>query len=317
MHVRLSFLMLPYTRLELLHWDRLLSWAGAHWSAGQKPDWAIPPVTVRGKTHGFLMKLDRSDWCQRLTYFTGRYYELSVLRAMNLILRPGDHFVDIGANIGMMTLHGRGLVGAGGSVQSFEPNPPCAAALRDHLQLNGISNVAVHECALSDEPGTLTLSMTSEHSGTATLADVGAQATRTVAVPVKVADSEITIAPRLIKIDVEGFELQVLKGLRRTLAAHAPFLITELIEEHLNKAGSTISEVKAFLTGLGYEGFAIKQRRRRLRQRLVLKPLGAVGAEDASDVLWVHPSRKFDPTPYSSLAISSEPLGLRSFLPDA
>lgn len=317
MHVRLAFLMLPYTRFELPHWDKLLTWAGADWRSGVKPDWAIPPVKIRGKTHGFLMNLDRSDWCQRLTYFTGRYYEFSVLRTMNLILRSGDHFIDIGANIRMITLHGRKLVGPRGSVQSFEPNPPCATAIREHVRINGISNVAVHECALSDEPGTLVLSMTSEHSGTATLAHVGEKATQRVAVQVKVADSEITAAPRLIKIDVEGFELQVLRGLRGTLTRHKPFLITELIEEHLNKAGSTAAQVKTFLAELGYEGFAIQQKRRRRRQRLVLEPLGAVGKDDATDVLWAHPSQKFDATRYCNEAISSEPLSFRSIFPSS
>ncbi|MDB6002208.1 MAG: hypothetical protein JWP52_3907 [Rhizobacter sp.] len=286
---------LPYTRAELPFSHRLIQWAGNHGSGSQ----AAPVTLVRGTLHGYLMKLDRSNWAQRITYYLGRYYELGVQKCLDALLRPGDRFVDIGANIGMITLHARSRVGAAGQVDCFEPNPDCVAAIREHLEINQLTNVVIHPCALAETPGSLVLSLTSEHSGTATLADVGDAAVRSIRVDVRVGDEVIAGAPRAIKIDVEGFELHVLKGLQRTLSTHKPFVIIELIESQLARAGTSVAEVSGFLFGLGYEAYGISSARRLLRKQLTLHPLARGGAfESYSDVLWAHPSQSLDVRPY-------------------
>jgi FkbM family methyltransferase len=298
---RLALLMLPYTRAEFLHWAKLMKWANVGWEAGDRSEWkALPVATVRGKQHKFLMKLDRSDWSQRSTFFLGRYYELGVLRTLDLLLRPGDHFVDIGANIGMITLHARHLVGAAGRVDSFEPNPECAAAVREHVAMNKLLNVFLHQCGLSDSSGTLTLNLADAHTGTATFANVGGPVLRTVDVDVRVGDDMISTAPRLIKIDVEGYEMHVLKGLVKTLERSKPFLITELIDGHLARAGSSVAAVFDRMTQAGYMGYAIGLRRRRLRQRLILQPvLVPADLGNRPDVLWAHRDQEFDATPFA------------------
>ena len=300
MHPKLAFLILPYTRAELPGWGRLLKLVGFGTALGgaqpMSPEWRmLPEVVVRGKRHGFLMQLDRSDWAQCCTYFLGRYYELGVQRTLDLLLQEGDLFVDVGANIGMITLHARHLIGATGRIDCFEPNPQCVNAIRGHVRMNGIENVFVHPCALSDAPGSLDLSLTSEHSGTATLVDVGNDAIRTIKVDVRIGDDAIEGAPRVIKIDVEGFELNVLKGLRRTLSMHKPFVVTELIESHLNKAGTNVAEVSGFLFDLGYVAYGISSARALLRHDLVLQRV-ARGSDFRSftDYLWVHPDNPAD-----------------------
>ena len=233
MYPRLPFLLLPYTRTELPGWARLLRWAGGLGRQSESLWAAAPTRTVRGKQHRLLMRLNLSNWSQRLTYFLGRYYEFGVLRVLDVVLQPGERFVDIGANIGMITLHARSRVGPSGQLDCVEPNPDCVAMLEEHLRLNGIANARVHACALSDSPGALDLNLTSAHTGTATLAPVEG-VVRRIAVAVKVGDELLAAASaapvRLVKIDVEGFELHVLKGLRRTLTNDKPFVMTELIE---------------------------------------------------------------------------------------
>ena len=290
MNPNLSFLLLPYTRRELPGWSRLMRLAGYGAALGgaqrMLPGWsAMPKVIVIGKRHGFKMKLDRSDWAQCSTYFLGRYYELGVQRTLDKLLRKGDIFVDIGANIGMISLHARYLVGATGSVICFEPNPECANVLDEHMAMNGILNVNVRRCALAETSGILTLSLTSEHTGTATLAKVSG-AVRSLSVPVCVGDEElIGIVPRLIKIDVEGFELQVLKGLKKTLIQHKPFIITELVQDHLNRAGSSISEVSEFLIDIGYKPHGIGTARSPVRHDVTLTPT-ITATSEFSDWFW-------------------------------
>lgn len=295
MRPRLAFLLLPYTRAELPGWGRLLTWArvrGGNSSANWRGQYR---VVIRGKRHGYLMKLDLSDWAQRLTYFLGRYYELGVQRVLDVLLRPGDRFADIGANIGMITLHARFVVGAEGRVDCFEPNPECVEVIQEHLRINALENVFVHQYALADAPGALVLNLTSEHSGTATLAEVGSEAVRTMTVDVRVGDDELQEAPRVIKIDVEGFELRVLKGLTRTLLAHKPFLLTELIDGQLARAGSSVTEVTSLLFDMGYAAFGVHSARKFLSHELLLLPVERGGDFIAfSDVLWAHPDQRRD-----------------------
>jgi FkbM family methyltransferase len=274
MSPRLAFLVLPYTRAELPGWGYLLKVAGFGAALGgphTMPESfkALPPAMVRGKLHGFTMKLDRSDWAQACTYFLGRYYELGVQRVLNQLLREGDVFVDVGA-IGMVALHARFLVGATGRVICFEPNPACAASIVEHAAINRLLNIDVRRSALSDVAGTLALNLPSEHTGTATLAEIN-DPVRCIDVLVQVGDDELRgIVPRVIKIDVEGYEMQVLRGLAGTLSEHKPYLVTELIDEYLVRAGSSVSEVAAFLLNLGYKPFGIATRRAPIRHDVAL-----------------------------------------------
>ncbi len=291
MHPRLAFLILPYTRAELPGWSRVMRLFGFGAALGgaapMRPEWkALPTAVVTGKRHGFKMKLDRSDWAQCATYFLGRYYELGVQRTIDQLLREGDTMVDIGGNIGMIALHARSLVGPTGRVICFEPNPECAAAIEEHMEMNGIRNVEVRRCALAASPGTLTLNLTSEHSGTATLAPVSGKVVKSLQVPVRVGDDELEqIAPKVIKIDVEGFELQVLQGLRQTLARHKPVLITELVDEHLARAGTSADEIHEFLSEFGYSPYGIDTQRSPIRHDVVLRPRAAPTPE-FWDWLW-------------------------------
>lgn len=245
----------------------------------------MPKIIITGKRHGFKMKLDRSDWAQCCTYFLGRYYELGVQRVLDRVLRTGDTFVDVGANIGMIALHARAKVGAEGRVICFEPNPDCAQAIDEHMAMNGIVNVNIRRCALGVATGRLTLSLTSEHTGTATLATVPS-AVRSIQVVVCIGDEELAdVVPRVIKIDVEGFELQVLKGLEKTIVRHRPFIITELVEEHLNRAGTSVADVAGFLAQLGYRPEGIATARSPVRHDVMLHPRVTPTGE-FSDWLW-------------------------------
>jgi len=290
MHPRLAFLILPYTRTELPGWSRVMRMFGFGTALGgakpMGPAWKLMPKAIlRGKWHGFKMKLDRSDWAQCSTWFLGRYCELGVQRTLDQLLREGDTMIDIGANIGMIALHARSLVGKTGRVICFEPNPECADAVEEHMKINDIRNVEVRRCALAAQPGTLTLNLTSEHTGTATLAPVSGSL-KAIQVAVRVGDDELErIAPKVIKIDVEGFELQVLQGLHKTLARHKPFLITELVDDHLTRAGTSADEVHEFLQELGYMPYGIDTRRSPIRHDVVLRPRSAPSAE-FSDWLW-------------------------------
>jgi len=242
---------LAFGRFELPGWRRVLNRVAGFDHLEQAPH-----QRVRGKVHGMWMDLELCDWSDRWAYFLGRYYEAHTQRLFQIAMKPGDLFVDIGANIGMTTLCAAACVGEKGRVVSFEPNPKVFARLKKHIDDNGLSGrVDIRNIGLADAPGELELHVP-RHTGQASFAPVaegdGMVSTK---VPVRVGDAELAdlpTAPMFIKIDVEGFEMHVLKGLGKTLETRRPAVVLECVESLFNRAGTSTAEIFAFMAGFGY-----------------------------------------------------------------
>jgi FkbM family methyltransferase len=287
---------MPYARLELPGWGKVLRAAGVYRDDGWD---GAPTRVVRGKLHGYKMRLSLESWSERQTYFLGRYYDLHTQALAMICVRSGDTFIDVGGNIGMMTLLGSRLVGATGQVHPFEPNPLEGDRIRRTIEENGIGNVTLYRVGLADAPAELTLTVIAEHSGMGTFAEVGGDEARHVSAryPAKVVRGDDVLPPQLpgavtIKIDVEGFECRVLRGLSATLAKYRPAVVTEVIRTHLVRAGNSVEELFDVMASHGYRAYAIRIRRRHHLgpQRLWLRPL-ARGEEIPSprNVAWVAP----------------------------
>jgi FkbM family methyltransferase len=262
------------------------------------PLWAEAPIkTIREKQHGYKIILDLSDWSQRLSYFLGRYHDDSLQALMSRCLVSGDRFVDVGTNIGLVTLFGARLVGKEGQVDGFEPNPTCFETVKKCLDINQIENVRLHNLALSETRGNAVLSIHSFSNGSATLASVKADSRlhikETVAVHTEVGDDVLAADPRpikLIKIDVEGYEHSVLKGLKKTLAEFKPIVVTEVIEGQLNAAGSGRKQLVSFFQELGYRPYGLGSYKIGRRIHLRLDEIGNEVVEAPHlDFVWIHP----------------------------
>lgn len=160
-------------------------------------------------------------------------YELDTLRLIRRLLKPGDHFVDCGANIGYFTLAAARRVGPTGHVDSFEPDPLNRARLEANLAANNSpAQVHVHDIALSDQQGEATLyhpTGDSQNHGEASLfATPGANASSYTVRTARL-DQEIKTPPTLIKMDIEGAELSAIKGMTSLLSSNNP---PRLIIEH-------------------------------------------------------------------------------------
>src|SRR2546428_4961029 len=106
-------------------------------------------ITVRTR-HGFQIILDRSDWLGRHIYVTGEY-EPSTSRLVKGLLRPGDSFIDVGANIGYFTLLAATCVGLTGRVFAYEPVPEVYQRLQQNVALNQLMNCTAEQLAISNE----------------------------------------------------------------------------------------------------------------------------------------------------------------------
>lgn len=175
--------------------------------------------------------------------------EPPVQEALRRRVAPGMTVFDVGANLGFFSLVAGRLVGPAGRVVAFEPVPSSAAAVRANAVLNGFHHVDVVEAAVgaAAERGSL---LVVEEASWSHLAERGRHpSTRaTIGVDVVALDELIESgrlpAPDVVKIDVEGSEGDVLRGMARTLARHRPELVIEL--------HGTNAEVAELLEAAGY-----------------------------------------------------------------
>lgn len=173
----------------------------------------------------------------------GRFYEEEELEIIGRHFSGGT-FVDIGSNIGNHAVFAGKFLGATRLV-CVEPNPAALAMLEINLALNGLAQCScIKALGLADVPGTATIDVPKHNLGAGRLEF--AEGTQGGDMQISTGDNELTDEqPAFIKIDTEGAELLVLKGMQETLRTHAPVLFIEV--EPANEA-----EIIALLVRLGY-----------------------------------------------------------------
>jgi FkbM family methyltransferase len=174
------------------------------------------------------------------------------LRLVSRLLGPGDVFVDCGANIGLFTVYGADLVGATGKVLACEPVAETFMRLEENCALNDVSDrVRLFNNALAAESG-IEVVLTGEVHNVMHVAPgraPGGHAVRTVTIDEIVGDSPTVTG---LKIDVEGYELEVLRGAEDTIARFSPWMLIEFNSELLGTRELRHWDVHAFLTERRY-----------------------------------------------------------------
>ncbi len=221
--------------------------------------------------HGFLMKIDPSkDAGVELSLFQTGTYEKGTLYFIASCLNRGDCFIDIGANIGLMSIFASQCVGNSGKILAFEAHPETHQLLQENIALNHIENIDTFNFALGNETGKATIyDNWNVNRGGASLVIHSENSTGFV-VDVKTLDEVIQndFQPKMIKIDVEGFEFQVLKGATNTIKNCKPILIIEFSVSRENQYDPF--EMIDFIESFGfYEIFKLsgtKERKSKLIQ---------------------------------------------------
>jgi len=178
------------------------------------------------------------------------------------LLQEGDTFVDVGANYGGMCIGASRLIGPKGRIMAFEPNPLVHRFLA--RTLNGLpSTTASFEYACSDEEGRAQFFVPRTSSGAAgfVAAYSNQDDARSFSVASKTLDSALRDDARLdsislIKIDVEGFEMRVLRGAMQTIRRHKPRLLIEINPEAMSLAGTHPEVLRKFLKSVGYREYS-------------------------------------------------------------
>jgi len=243
------------------YWGKL--WRNSVTAYQSRPDrWVI----INDYDGNLKLQLDRGSYLGSLIYWRGGQptYDFALLRQ---VLRPDMVFVDVGANQGEATLVAAKRL-LQGHVLAFEPVASLYAQLSRNLALNRFSNVTALNCALSDYPGTMPMytSLDTEihasfNEGLASFFPSDYRNTRMGEVRVRVLDeclAELNIDQvHLMKIDVEGAELHVLRGSFGTLQRWVPGLLMEINPSALAAAGTDVAELWDLVISLGYQVYVI------------------------------------------------------------
>lgn len=159
---------------------------------------------------------------------------------------------DVGAYHGILTLS---FALRGAQVIAYEPNEANQARLIENIRLNHLTNVQVRKLGVGSQPGSGTLQYAPQMAGGGSL-DPKAVAPISQPVDLTTLDHDIAdhalLPPDLIKIDIEGWELEALEGARATLDAYHPALFLEMHGETMGEKKRKAGEIIAFLRNAGY-----------------------------------------------------------------
>lgn len=224
-------------------------------------DWITPeaPIVTFETKHPFRLKANLANPEHQYLYFYGTHDERYIATKLRKLIKPGDICWDIGANIGFYTCLFASQVGDNGAVIAFEPASRTYGYLKENVSLNQFENVTVVNKGLGDkqEQRTLYYSEAGLAEGTASLkyTDGRAASERVTLDTIDNLISEFP-APELVKIDVEGYQLEVLRGGEHFLKIHAPLLIAEL--KDVGETNRDIfEEIENYVTDLGYQLYKI------------------------------------------------------------
>ncbi len=221
------------------------------------------PPNIEVHTSNFLgefaLRLSTSS-CVERSMIRGTY-EPDNLQVIRTNVRPGDRCIDVGANVGAMTFAMAQAARPGGRVYAFEPGPPFFARLKHNVSLNPAvaETIVCVNAGLSDADGTLRWAEDDSDLGRGNggLVERGG-----IEVPVVTLDgyaaAHVDGRVAFIKVDVEGWELHVLRGAQRVLREHRPIVLFETLREFDERpADEFFAGLSALFDACGYDLFAV------------------------------------------------------------
>ena len=219
------------------------------------------PVTIFHSKYQFQLKVNLANPEHQYLYFYGTHDERHVVTKLLKIIQSGDICWDIGANIGFYTCLLASRVQEAGAVVAFEPALRTCGYLHENVSLNRFANVTVVNKGLGDkaEQRPLYYSEAALAEGTASLKYPNGRAA-SERVTLDTIDNLIRElpVPDFIKIDVEGYQLEVLRGGEHFLKTHAPLLMAELKDVgETNRA--LFTEIENYVADLGYQLYEIRK----------------------------------------------------------
>lgn len=221
-----------------------------------------PTKKIEKVKFGIKLNLNLQEYLQSWIYVFGAY-ELPTVRFMRSYLKDGDVAIDVGGQIGYLSIIMATSANRHVQVVSFEPEPGNINSFKQNIELNTLENVTLVEKAVSDHAGKIKLYLSSDrNAGThSTVFVEGNVSEEFVEIDAVTIDDEVSSRGidrvDLIKIDVEGGEIDVIRGSVKTLMSFQPVVITELGDALQKARGFSTDEFKLFMEDHGYNCYTI------------------------------------------------------------
>lgn len=205
---------------------------------------------------GIMMNVGIVDVIERSLLTTGTWDRI-VQDCLQQLLKPGDTFLDVGANIGYFSMLASKIVGESGTVVSFEPSARALTRLTLHGCMNRCRNLLVCSHAVGEVAGRAALNWASAANigGSTINRGTGAHVEQIFVRRLDDVCEELSLKPRLIKMDIEGFEMYALEGARQMLQQYHPNVICELTGAFLKDHGQSSESLVRFMAELNYRAF--------------------------------------------------------------
>jgi FkbM family methyltransferase len=228
---------------------------------------------------GFLA-IDTADAATIAYLAEGRIPEQGSLSLLTRLLKPGDGFIDAGANYGIFSIAGGRAVGPGGRVLAVEPNPPVVRALRTTLHLNGLAERTRVEEVAGGRQDAMATFFKAEISGHSSLWPLD-EAAEPIQVKVQRLDALTKPGSRwsVVKLDTEGAELDILHGMERIRADNPDLhVIVEFGPIHIVRQGSSIESWMSAWREAGFSAYEIHA------SRALVNPIRQTGLEEVGSL---------------------------------
>jgi len=218
--------------------------------------------------HGIVkFKADYNNYDQWMMASTN-YFGYEIKQLLSDFLKPGDVFIDVGANVGYFSLFASTIVGEDGMVVAIEPDPRALSTLRINITLNNIKNVSVIEKVCSDKEGVVGFNLASQLGWSTARSNIDA-----LLFTEKIQVNQCTLdnivfgdlkgrAIKVIKIDVEGYEPCVVGGSKAIIERNETAFIIEINCEFLRSNNKSINDILNEFIGNKFLAFWIDPERK-------------------------------------------------------
>jgi FkbM family methyltransferase len=222
----------------------------------------IVPMTFEGKTATFAFDVTYPTQAFiHGTLINGQICDPPLVSALTDFLEPGDTFLDVGSHIGYYSMLALLKVGSSGRVFAFEANPRTYSVLVANASLNRSSNLYAYNCAVGDQETIAEFHIDIKDEGMSSLL-VTRPDSLNVSVHMTTLDNIANLTGidkiRMLKIDVEGFEVNVIRGAEGLIKAGAIESIVFEVNQTIPGTKNCDLEIRRFLRQYGYTSYLVR-----------------------------------------------------------
>ncbi len=220
------------------------------------------PFEMRTRQYRLLAVPNRSNLTRAV--IRRGYWEPLATEVFTELLRPGSFVIDAGANFGHYALTAANIVGPNGFVVAFEPHAETYRLLSANAELQTVGNLECVNAGLGDTNGEITLYTDTENPGGHSFFEWNVRRSENSGHSVTVwaldnylKDQAENRSVDVLKLDVQGFEMNVLNGARQTIETHKPAVLCEVTPDALRNAGTSHAELIQFFEEFNYRATII------------------------------------------------------------